>query len=94
MAPTSNGTSAAAASMLGEPATGDAGAPANMATSGPSTARTAAPSALHARICVSPTAPIPSTFPIISSNGRTLEAITSTIRFCFSSITPRITIAP
>ena len=50
--------------------------------------------AAHPASCVSPTAPIPSTFPIISSNGRTDEAITSTIRLAFSSITPRITSIP
>ena len=48
----------------------------------------------HRNTCVSPTKPIPMIFPIIRSNGRTDEIITSMIRLVFSSITPCITIAP
>ena len=44
--------------------------------------------------CVSPIAPMPSTLPIMSWNGRTDETMTSTTRLDFSSITPCITTPP
>ena len=43
----------------------------------------------HTRYCVRPTRPIPMILPIISSVGRTDAMMISTIRFVFSSITPR-----
>ena len=44
--------------------------------------------------CVSPTMPMPITFPIINWKGFTDETINSIMRFVFSSITPCITIEP
>ena len=50
--------------------------------------------AIHRMNCTKPTMAMPMILPIISWNGRTLLMSTSTTRFCFSSITPRITCMP
>ncbi len=55
---------------------------------------TAPLSTTQASTCVRPTAPAPRILPSIRSKGRTLDIITSTIRFVFSSITDFITIWP
>jgi len=64
------------------------------ASTGPMAAMPPVASAAHVTIWVSPIAPMPSTLPISSSNGRTDETMTSTTRLLFSSMTPCITYWP
>lgn len=45
-------------------------------------------------ICVIPTSPMPMILPAINWKGFTLDTISSTMRFVFSSVTLCITIAP
>ena len=52
------------------------------------------PSPTQITSCVSPTLPTPTTLPISSRAGDTLDTTTSATRDCFSSSTPRITFRP
>jgi hypothetical protein len=81
-------------------ASGAPGAPAGAAAArarertGATSEPSAVEIAVQSTICVSPTAPTPSTFPASSASGFTLDTTTSATRVCFSSITPRSTFCP